>query len=64
MGSSMQESDEAPREGVGGGASPAGDVELHEDVADVPGDSLLADKELVRDGAVRLAGCEQPEVAQ
>src|SRR5688572_30071544 len=45
----------------GGRARTVRHAELVEDVAHVPGDSLFADKELVGDGAIRLAGRQQPK---
>src|SRR5262245_18768710 len=47
--------DDVVLEGVRCCGRAAGHIELHEDVADVPRNGLLADREIVCDCAVRLA---------
>src|SRR5688500_16855564 len=44
---------------VGSGRSARGDTDLREDVADVTGDGLLADGEVVRNGTVGHAGRDE-----
>ena len=51
-------------EGVGCRRRPAAHVELVEDVADMSRDGLLPESQLVRDGAVRPAGCDKTKHLQ
>ena len=61
LGISAYASDEFVAERPRGRARTARHAKLVEDVAYMPGDSLFADEELVGDGAIRLAGREQPK---
>ena len=61
LGISAYASDEFVLERPGGRARAVRHAKFVEDVAHMPGDSLFADEELVGDGAVRLAGREQPK---
>ena len=61
MGISAYFSDEVVLERPGGRARTARHAKLVEDVAYMPGDSLLADEELVGDATIRLAGRKQPK---
>jgi hypothetical protein len=45
-------------------AGAARDANLVEDIADVPGDGLLADEQLLGDGAIRLAGRNEAQDLQ
>ena len=50
--------------GVRDGGPPAREAELVENVADVAGDGLFADAQLIGDGAIRLAGDQTPKHLQ
>ena len=59
LGISSYGSDDVVLERPGGRARAARHAKFVENVAHMPGNSLFADEELIGDGAIRLADCEQ-----